>query len=72
MFLARKESELEKQRREEEKLLDAVAEKRALMGVAELALGVEYNDPIVTAWKPPRRILNMNPDRHERVRKKHK
>lgn len=58
--------------REEEKLLDAVAEKRALMGVAELAHGVEYSDPIVTAWKPPKWALAMDPAKHDRVRKKYK
>ncbi|CAL4067252.1 unnamed protein product, partial [Meganyctiphanes norvegica] len=68
---ARKESELEKQRKEEHKLLEAVAEKRALMGVNELAQGVTYEEPIVTAWKPPRRILTMGPTRDARVRKKY-
>ncbi|XP_037789883.1 ATP-dependent RNA helicase abstrakt-like [Penaeus monodon] len=69
---ARKESELEKQRREEERLLEAVAEKRALMGVSELARGVQYEDSVVTAWRPPRRILAMDEKRHERVRRKYK
>ncbi|XP_042870882.1 ATP-dependent RNA helicase abstrakt-like [Penaeus japonicus] len=69
---ARKESELEKQRREEERLLEAVAEKRALMGVSELARGVQYEDSVVTAWRPPRRILLMDEKRHERVRRKYK
>ncbi|XP_068221274.1 ATP-dependent RNA helicase abstrakt [Palaemon carinicauda] len=69
---ARKESELEKQRREEKRLLEAVAEKRALMGVSELARGVQYEEPVVTAWKPPKRILAMDEKRHERVRKKYK
>ncbi|XP_064103590.1 ATP-dependent RNA helicase abstrakt-like [Macrobrachium nipponense] len=69
---ARKESELEKQRREEKRLLEAVAEKRALMGVSELARGVQYEDPVVTAWRPPKRILAMDEKRHERVRRKYK
>lgn len=69
---ARKESELEKQRREEKRLLEAVAEKRALMGVSELARGVQYEDPVVTAWRPPRRVLAMDPKRHDRVRSKYK
>ena len=41
------------------------------MGVAELAQGVEYTDPIATSWRPPKRILAMKPSRHERVRKKY-
>ncbi|KAL7647625.1 UNVERIFIED_CONTAM: hypothetical protein RMT77_001225 [Armadillidium vulgare] len=67
---ARKESEIEKQKREEQKLLDAVVEKRALMGVAELAHGVEYVEPIITAWKPPKKILELDPKKHEKVRRK--
>lgn len=63
---------MEKQRREEERLLEAVAEKRALMGVSELARGVQYEDSVVTAWRPPRRILVMDEKRHERVRRKYK
>ncbi|KAG8179326.1 hypothetical protein JTE90_011590 [Oedothorax gibbosus] len=69
---ARKESALEKQLKEEEKILESVAEKRALMGVAELARGIQYQQPIKTGWKPPRYILAMTEKRHERVRKKYR
>ncbi|XP_023219735.1 ATP-dependent RNA helicase abstrakt-like [Centruroides sculpturatus] len=47
---ARKESALEKQLKEEEKILESVAEKRALMGVAELAKGIQYEEPIKTGF----------------------
>ncbi|KAL1434618.1 hypothetical protein MTO96_011485 [Rhipicephalus appendiculatus] len=50
---ARKESALEKQLKEEEKILESVAERRALMGVAELAKGIQYDQPIQTGWRPP-------------------
>lgn len=43
-----KETALEKQLKEEEKILESVAEKTALMGVAELAKGIEYTEPIKT------------------------
>lgn len=69
---ARKESALEKQLKEEEKILESVAEKKALMGVAELAKGVQYEDPIKTGWKPPHYILAMSEERHERVRRKNR
>lgn len=45
---AKKESAKEKQLKEEEKILESVAEKKALMGVAELAKGIQYQDPIKT------------------------
>ncbi|XP_067142956.1 probable ATP-dependent RNA helicase DDX41 [Centruroides vittatus] len=69
---ARKESALEKQLKEEEKILESVAEKRALMGVAELAKGIQYEEPIKTGWKPPKYILELSEMRHERVRKKNR
>jgi len=67
----RKETMLEKQRREEERILQSVAENTALKGVSELAKGVEYTDPIKTSWTPPRYVMSMPKRRHERVWKKH-
>jgi ATP-dependent RNA helicase DDX41 len=67
---AKKESAMERQLKEEEKILESVAEKKALMGVAELAKGIQYEDPIKTSWKPPQYILVMSEARHNRVRKK--
>ncbi|CAG2062216.1 unnamed protein product [Timema podura] len=48
MAEAKKESAMERQLKEEEKILESVAEKKALMGVAELAKGIQYEDPIKT------------------------
>lgn len=62
---------MEKQLKEEEKILETVAETKALMGVAELAKGIEYTDPIKTSWKPPRIVLNLSEVRHERIRRKY-
>lgn len=41
---------MERQLKEEEKILESVAEKKALMGVAELAKGIQYEDPIKTRY----------------------
>ena len=49
-ILAKKESAIEKQLKEEEKILESIAEKKALMGVAELARGIQYEDPIKTRY----------------------
>uniref|UniRef100_A0A8C5IS41 RNA helicase n=1 Tax=Junco hyemalis TaxID=40217 RepID=A0A8C5IS41_JUNHY len=68
---ARKESAKEKQLKEEEKILESVAEGRALMSVKEMAKGITYDDPIKTSWRAPRYILGMSEARHERVRKKY-
>lgn len=71
MFVtAKKESALERQLKEEEKILESVAENKALMGVAELAKGIQYEDPIKTSWRPPRAVLHLGEIRHERIRQK--
>ncbi|ESO91087.1 hypothetical protein LOTGIDRAFT_163615 [Lottia gigantea] len=67
---AKKETAREKLLKEEEKILESVAEKKALMGVAELAKGIQYEDPIKTGWRPPRYIMNMPESKHEKLRKK--
>ncbi|XP_017771251.1 PREDICTED: ATP-dependent RNA helicase abstrakt [Nicrophorus vespilloides] len=66
---AKKVSAAERQLRKEEEILESVAEKKALMGVSELAKGIQYNDPIKTSWRPPRFVNEMSEERHERVRR---
>jgi len=68
---AQQQTEIEKQRAEEARLLEAVAEKTALMGVAELAMGVSYTSPIRRGWTAPSSVLAMGERRHERVRQKY-
>lgn len=51
---AKQESEMEKQLKEEEKILLSVQANTALMGAAELAKGTTYVDPIRTAWTVPK------------------
>lgn len=67
---ARKETAREKQLKEEEKILESVAEKTALMGVAELAKGIQYSEPITTSWTAPEYIRRMPESRHNRVRER--
>lgn len=66
-----KETEVEKQLREEEKILESVAERKALMAATELAKGITYSEAMKTSWKPPRYILGYSEERHEKVRKKY-
>ena len=40
--------QMQPQLKEEEKILESVAERKALMGVAELAKGILYEEPIKT------------------------
>lgn len=65
---AKKLSAVEKQLREEEKIMESIAQQKALMGVAELAKGIQYEQPIKTAWKPPRYIREMSEEEREAVR----
>lgn len=63
-------SAVEKQLKEEEKILESVAEKKALMGVAELAKGIQYEDPIKTSWTPPRYLMNITSVQCDEMRAK--
>lgn len=65
---SRKVSAVEKQLKEEEKILESVAEKTALMGVAELAKGIQYEDPIKTSWRPPGYVLEKPEYIHTAIR----
>ncbi|KAG7300873.1 hypothetical protein JYU34_015214 [Plutella xylostella] len=67
---ARALSAAERQAREEQHILESVAQNKALMGVAELAKGIQYEDPIKTSWRAPRCILALPPERHDQVRDK--
>lgn len=65
---SKKISDVEKQLKEEEKILESVAEKKALMGVSELAKGIQYEESIKTSWKPPRHILEMGDEKFQKIR----
>ncbi|CAH1974002.1 unnamed protein product [Acanthoscelides obtectus] len=65
---AKKVSAVERQLKKEEEILEIVAEKKALMGVSELAKGIQYCEPIKTSWRPPRYVLEMPPSRYEKLR----
>ena len=67
---AKKESALEKQIKEEKKILESITEKTPLMGVAELARGIQYDDPIKTSWRPPRPVLSLSKEVIELIREK--
>ena len=71
-FEQRKESAIEKQLKEEEKILESVAEKKALMAVSELAKGIQYFEPIKTGWKVPKHIREIPESRHQSIRDKYR
>ncbi len=68
---AKQETEMDKQLKEEEKILQSVTENTALMGAAELAKGIQYTEALTTGWRPPRRILAKPQSRHDQVRQEH-
>ncbi|XP_013163194.1 PREDICTED: ATP-dependent RNA helicase abstrakt [Papilio xuthus] len=65
---ARALSAAERQAREEQHILESVAQSKALMGVAELAKGIQYEEPIKTSWRPPRSILDRPPEKNDQIR----
>lgn len=69
---AKKISAVEKQLKEEEKILESVAERKALMAASELAKAIKYEDPIETSWKPPRHIAALPGIKLDEIRRKHR
>lgn len=67
---AKKISAAEKQLKEEEKILESVAERKALMAASELAKAIKYEDPIETSWKPPRYVLALPEFKLDEIRRK--
>lgn len=67
---AKKISAVEKQLKEEEKILESVTEHKALMAASELAKAIVYEDPIKTGWKPPRYIQIIPESKHVELRDK--
>ncbi|CAL8088582.1 unnamed protein product [Calicophoron daubneyi] len=68
----RKETERDKKLKVEAKILESVAEKTALKGVAELAKGIQYDKPIQTNWTPPSYIRQQTEEKSEEIRKKYR
>ena len=66
-----KETILEKQLKEEEKILESITERKALMAAGELAKGIIYEDSIKTGWKPPRYIRQYPRAKMEKIRKQY-
>eukprot|EP00794_Sanderia_malayensis_P005774 gene5774-6479_t len=66
-----KETTLQKQLKEEEKILESISERKALMAAGEIAKGIVYDNPIKTGWKPPQYIQNYPLTKHEAIRKKY-
>lgn len=66
-----RESDRERLRREELKMLETVTNDRALMAAAELAKGIRYEKPLRTGWRPPRHVRNRLDADNERIRKRH-
>jgi len=67
---AEKETDHEKQLKEEEKILDSIAEKKVLMAVGEIAKGIVYTDSIKTGWRPPRYFQCYSPEKFQKLRRK--
>merc|ERR1712131_570171 len=64
--------QIRKQLEEEQKILDAVREERALLSNKEIADGTIYDSPLTTSWRAPTWILDKGKDYWNRVRSKMK
>ncbi|XP_065828204.1 probable ATP-dependent RNA helicase DDX41 [Oscarella lobularis] len=68
---AQKESALEKQAKEEEKILENISERTALMAASELAKGIQYTKSLETSWRPPRYLEGLSETKREQIRQKY-
>lgn len=64
-----RESEKEKRRREESKILATVQADRALMAANELAKGIRYDKPLKSSWRPPYHVRHRSEEANEKIRK---
>ncbi|VDL71974.1 unnamed protein product [Nippostrongylus brasiliensis] len=60
----------EKQRLEEQTLLDSVTQNSALHAAVEIAQGVQYTESFRTSWRPPSHIRNQSEEDFETYRKR--
>ncbi|KJH44666.1 DEAD/DEAH box helicase [Dictyocaulus viviparus] len=71
--LKEKDSEIdprERQRLEEEKLLESVTQNSALHAAVEIAQGVQYTESFRTSWRPPLHIRNQSEEDFNEYRKR--
>ncbi|CAO1637269.1 unnamed protein product [Sympodiomycopsis kandeliae] len=64
------ENSIEKQRLEEQKILEAHAARRKLASDLELAKGIEYTEPIKTSWRAPQFVTDQM-DKQEKLREQY-
>ena len=65
-----KQTEDEKQMKEEKEIFDSLRQARALMSVDELAKGTRYTESIKTSWRCPRYVLKRPDHANEKIREK--
>ncbi|EDV19755.1 uncharacterized protein TRIADDRAFT_51106 [Trichoplax adhaerens] len=64
------ETKHEKQLKEEQKILENISERKALMAAAELAKGIKYEKSLRTSWQPPGYLQRLSEGARDRLRKK--
>jgi ATP-dependent RNA helicase DDX41 len=64
------ETDVERLLKDEEKIFQEVTEKKALMGVKELARGITYTESLRSSWTPPRYLASMPEEMRVALRKK--
>ncbi|KAG8766106.1 hypothetical protein FRC15_006571 [Serendipita sp. 397] len=64
-------TEEKKAEEEESELLAAIASRRKLASVEELAKGIQYTEPMKTSWRPPRYIRERSAQKNAEIREKY-
>lgn len=53
---------------QEREVIDEISKQPALKTVAELASGVVYTKPMPSSWRPPRYLIEAQPEIHDEIR----
>ncbi|CAG8449259.1 17970_t:CDS:10 [Rhizophagus irregularis] len=64
-------TDVEKKLEEEKAIMEAVAQRRLLASVQELAKGIIYTEPMKTTWRPPRQIRERAQADHDAIRQRY-
>ncbi|KAL5104469.1 ATP-dependent RNA helicase abstrakt [Taenia crassiceps] len=68
----KRETERDKKLKEEALILNSVTEKTALKGVGEIAMGIHYDKPIQTGWRPAPWLESQSEEKSEQIRKRYR
>ncbi|KAF9052787.1 P-loop containing nucleoside triphosphate hydrolase protein [Panaeolus papilionaceus] len=66
-----KKTATEKAQEADAEILEAIKSRRKLASDMELARGIQYTEPIITSWRPPRYVRERSEEQNQKLRDKY-